>query len=195
MGQTIEKAVGKRIRAIRKRRGWSLRELSGVCGLSANAISRIERGENSPTISSLSCLAKALEVSLTEFLPGEETSCLFVSCGEGTRLQSREMVLESLGLGFPGQAFEPFRMEVESGTNPIPNPLSHPGQEFVYCLQGELDFRVGEKEYQLQPGDSLLFDASQPHAWHNPYQQTASVLLILHSDRNCRAARESHLAL
>ena len=59
--------VGQRIRTIRERQGLSLRAVAERCGLSLNAISLIERGENSPTVSSLHHLATALNVPITRF--------------------------------------------------------------------------------------------------------------------------------
>lgn len=59
--------VGQRIRRLREQRQLSLRALARLCGLSTNAISLIERGENSPTVSSLHALATALGVSITDF--------------------------------------------------------------------------------------------------------------------------------
>ena len=41
--------------------------------------------------------------------------------------------------------------------------LTHEGDEFVYMLDGELKYRVGDVEYTLRPGDSLYFDAGEEH--------------------------------
>ena len=68
MSEQLEPRVGMRIRALRKQQGLSLRALSAQCGLSINAISQIERGESSPTLSSLHVLATALGVPLTVLL-------------------------------------------------------------------------------------------------------------------------------
>ncbi len=62
-----ESDVGSRIRKIRTERGLPLRALADKCSLSVNAISLIERGENSPTVSSLHKLALALDVLITDF--------------------------------------------------------------------------------------------------------------------------------
>ena len=91
-----EQKVGQRIRAIREQRGLSLRALAELCGLSTNAISLIERGENSPTVSSLHLLATALEVPITDFFESEqEQSAVLVRPGhrlishaDGIRLES-----------------------------------------------------------------------------------------------------------
>ncbi len=59
--------VGQRIRELRTGQGLSLRALAALSNLSTNAISLIERGDNSPTVSSLHSLATALAVPITAF--------------------------------------------------------------------------------------------------------------------------------
>lgn len=66
MKNVKEPSVGLMIRHLRNKQELSLRDLSDLSGLSINAISKIERGENSPTVASLHQLASALEVYITE---------------------------------------------------------------------------------------------------------------------------------
>jgi transcriptional regulator with XRE-family HTH domain len=49
--------LGPKLRALRKRRGLSLRTLAALCGLSANTISLVERGKTSPSVATLHRLA------------------------------------------------------------------------------------------------------------------------------------------
>ena len=194
MSQAIESSIGRRIKALRSEREWALRELSERCGLSANAISLIERGENSPTVSSLHRLSTAFDVPITDFFEEEQPQfCVFVRRGEGMRVQNADVELESLGFGLPYQQLEPFRMVVDSGMKTSSGTISHPGQEFVYCLEGEITYWVGEQRYQLRPGDSLLLDASHPHGWHNPHPEPATILLVFQATQNRHLARQRHL--
>jgi len=192
---TIEASVGESIRNLRNQKGWSLRKLSGVCGLSANAISRIERGENSPTISSLHCLSTALDVPITYFFHGESDCCVFTKKGQGLRIQNADVELESLGSGIPQQQIEPFRMSIDPGMKTRGGMITHPGQEFIYCIEGELNYQVKDNQYHLQAGDSLFLDASQPHAWNNPFAKQATILIIFQSNQDKQLARQRHLAL
>ncbi len=45
--------------------------------------------------------------------------------------------------------------------------FSHPGVEFIYILEGRLDYRHGNHLYSLEPGDSLTFDSEIPHGPEN----------------------------
>jgi transcriptional regulator with XRE-family HTH domain len=171
--------VGQRIRAIRERRGLSLRALADICGLSTNAISLIERGENSPTVSSLHQLATALDVPITDFFKEDhEQMVAFIQPKHRLRSQINGIRLESLATGLRNQQIEPFLMQVEPGEGNIDQPVSHSGDEFVYCLEGEIEYWVGDQVYILNTGCSLLFKASQPHCFRNMTDSIAQLMMI-----------------
>jgi transcriptional regulator with XRE-family HTH domain len=186
--------VGQRIRVLREQRGLSLRALAERCGLSINAISRIERGENSPTVSSLHLLATALDVPITDFFEQEhESAAVVVRRGRRLRSQSDGVAMESLGLGLQNQQLEPFLMTVEPGAGDVEATVTHPGEEFVYCLAGEVEYRVGGQTYHLEPGDGLLFKASQPHCFANPTPAPATLLIVFQATGRSHLAHRRHL--
>jgi len=186
--------VGLRIRKLRERDRLSLRALSERCGLSINAISQIERGENSPTVASLHRLASALNVPITDFFQDEDKQVtVFVEKEAGLRTQSNGVLMESLGIGLPNQQIEPFRMIVMPGKGNGREPISHPGEELVHCLEGKLEYQVGDLTYILHPGDSLLFEASQPHGYHNKGDEPAVALLVFQNAQIRSRVRQLHL--
>jgi transcriptional regulator with XRE-family HTH domain len=188
--------VGQRIRMIRNLKGFSLRDLASKSDLSTNAISRIERGVNSPTVASLRRLANGLDVHVTDFFKervDEET--VFVKQGQGLRYNAVGAVIESLGTGIPGQNLEPFLFSVEPGHGSTSDTYTHPGEEFVHCVEGRIEYRVSNQIYVLNPGDSLLFKANQPHCFRNPLERPATLILVLQEseDEARKLARELHL--
>lgn len=186
--------IGYRIRNLRKQRGLSLRALADLCGLSANAISLIERNENSPNVSSLHQIAVALNVPITDFFYKEdESTTLLVKRDQGVRYSNNGVELESLGIGLPNQQLEPFRLTIEPGSGSANEPISHPGHEFIYCLRGEIDYYVDEQHYHLDTGDSLLLEATKPHSWRNASRKPAVILLIFQATLSNHLARQSHL--
>jgi len=194
MSEQLEPLVGMRIRALRNQQGLSLRALSSQCGLSINAISQIERGESSPTLSSLHVLATALGVPVTAFLEDDnEQSVVFLKRSQRQRSNGKGFVMEGLGAGLPDQQLEPFLVTMEPGAGSAANPITHPGEEFVYCFEGEIEYRVGDRLYQLEVGDSLLFDATQPHCFCNRTETRATVLLVFQAAENNYLARQRHL--
>ncbi|HKJ28125.1 MAG TPA: XRE family transcriptional regulator [Anaerolineales bacterium] len=188
MGESVETHVGQAIWKLRKQRGLSLRSLASQCGLSITAISKIERGENSPTVASLHQLAAALEVPITDFFRQDvEQYVVYVKASQGAVLRSGGMQIESLGAGLPFQQLEPLKFTIEpaeKGDSEINDlePVAHSGEEFVYCLKGKLDYTIDDQIYRLEPGDCLLFKASHPHSWRALGPENAEVLLVLQAD-------------
>jgi transcriptional regulator with XRE-family HTH domain len=194
MAENFGPKVGLRLRALRDRQGLSLRALAEDCGLSINAISLIERGENSPTVSTLHRLATALNVPITDFFQEEaKQTCVFVKRDLGLRSQSDGAVMESLGIGLFNQQLEPFRMTIRSGVGNVNDPVFHSGEEFVYCLDGEVEYWIGDRVFRLEQGDSLLFDATQPHAYHNPLEKPATILLVFQASQDRQRVQRLHL--
>jgi transcriptional regulator with XRE-family HTH domain len=188
MIEQVEPNVGVRIRALRNAQGLSLQALAERCGLSANAISRIERGENSPTVSSLHRLATTLGVPITDlFEERREQAVVLVKRDQRRHSASNGVLLESLGTGLPNQQLEPFLMIVEPGAGNVDEPITHSGEEFVHCLEGEIEYRVGDEPYQLTAGDSLLFEATQSHSFYNAGKSPATLLMVF------QVAEERHL--
>ena len=153
--------IGERLRELREARNISMRALAARSGLSANALSMIERNKVSPSISTLYKLAEALGVSITAFFGSnqERQQVVFLKSDARTRVSFTRGVFEGLG----GEQFvgrvEPFMLTLESSANSGPRSMTHTGHEFVFCLRGLLEYQVERQSYQLDPGDSLLFSA------------------------------------
>ena len=194
MSGNSEPNVGNRLRSMRDQRGLSLRALAERCGLSINAISQIERGENSPTVASLHRLATALGVHITDFFQEEtKQTVILVKQNQGLRSQSNGVLMESLGIGLFNQQMEPFRMAIQPGCGNMKDLISHSGEEFVHCLQGEIEYSIGDRVLVLQHGDSLLFDATLLHGYRNPTQQEAVVLMVFLAFEELQLTRQLHL--
>lgn len=189
-----EPNVGLRLRSLRTDQGLSLRALSEMSGLSINAISQIERGENSPTVSTLHRLANALGVHITDLFQ-EETrkTAVLVKRDQGLRSQSNGVLMESLGIGLSNQQMEPFRLVIQPGRGNLDDLVSHAGEEFIHCLEGNIEYSIGEREFLLEPGDSLLFDATQLHGYRNPTEQRAVILMVFLAFQDLHITQQLHM--
>jgi transcriptional regulator with XRE-family HTH domain len=176
--------VGSKIRDLRKIRGFTQSELSEVSGLSVNTLSMIERGVSSPTLVTLQKIAMALQVDINSFF--DPTPLISEVCYIKTYQRSPVPLADgnivNLASGFPDAIVTPILLELEPGAR-AEQDATHSGQEFVYCLRGQLLYIVGTRAYLLEPGDSLLFDASRPHRWQNAGAETTEALVIIcHSE-------------
>jgi transcriptional regulator with XRE-family HTH domain len=173
--------IGERLRELREARNISMRALATRSGLSANALSMIERGKASPSVSTLYKLADALGVSITAFFgsANEKKQVVLLRADERTRVSFTRGVFEALG----GEQFvgrvEPFLLTLESTANSGPRSMTHTGHEFVFCLRGELEYQVERQIYQLSAGDSLLFAAHLKHRWKNIGSTVVTALIII----------------
>lgn len=186
--------VGRRIRELREERGLSLRALAEASGLSVNAVSLIERGQSSPTVSTLHRLAAALGVRIVDFFgPQEEARVVFVPAGQGRKSRGPGALIESVATGLAGQRIDPFLITLEPGAGSGGEPITHQGQELVFGLSGRVDYSVDGQVYPVGEGDTLLFDAALPHFWCNVTWEPARILLVLEAVEGRGAPLLPHL--
>ena len=184
MREQNQAQIGEKIKAIRQKRGLSLRTLGDLCDLSPNTISLIERGVSSPSVATLHRLATAFGVPIITFFEQQENHAevVLTRADERSRSGSARVLLESLGVGLAEQTLEPFLVTLKPGAGAGKPLMVHPGHELVYVLEGELEYEVADEKYLLSEGDALLFEARLPHNWRNLGRQPVRFLLVFQAD-------------
>jgi len=173
--------VSQRLRELREEHHLSLRELSRLSGISVNALSQMERGLTSPSVSTLFKLVEALGVPITTIFRSEpiREEIVFRSAAQRTQVPFPLGMWEGLG----GEVFighvEPLMLNLEIGADSGNQPIVHTGHEFVLCLEGNLEYRVEGKQFTLSPGDSLLFAARLRHHWRNAGESLVKAVVVL----------------
>jgi transcriptional regulator with XRE-family HTH domain len=188
--------ISDRLRILREERDLSIRALGRLSGLSANALSVIERGLSSPSVSTLYKIATALEIPVTAFFEDTppQQDVVLVKSTERNRIPLYRGLWEGLGGSQYEGSVEPSMVTLESGSSSGRFPMTHSGHEFVFCIRGSIIYEVGEDNYTLEPGDSLLFSADLEHKWHNPGNTVANVLIMLCGFRPGESPSKYHLA-
>ena len=159
--------LGKRLRALRDERGLTLAQLGQQVGLSASYLSQVERGVTMPSLSRLTTLAKALDVEMGYFFEDDVSSPCVVRLNQGKRLRSTaDTIVELLSTDLPDKEIQPNRVVCQPGASRDQLP-THPGEEFGFVLKGQLTVTVGEETFVLEAGDSIHYQALQPHLWRN----------------------------
>jgi transcriptional regulator with XRE-family HTH domain len=179
--KACEVDVGQCVRTVREESGLSLRALAEKSGLSANTLSLIENGKSSPSVSTLQKISAALQVPIVAFFLPNQAGQKVIYTRTGCRKQAvfERGILEDLGSGLSDGALEPFIVTLEPQANSGPDPITHTGYEFVFCLAGRIAYVVENQRYLLEPGDSLFFESHLPHCWQNLSDQPAKKILIL----------------
>lgn len=169
--KVLEVAIGREVRAYRKKLGITVADLAAATSLSLGMLSKIENGITSPSLTTLQALSRALGVPVTAFFRRfeEERSAVFVKAGEGVEIERRGTraghqysLLGHVDANTSGVVVEPYLITLSQNSDVFPT-FQHEGMEFIYMLEGEVIYRHGSHLFHMQPGDSLFFDADAPH--------------------------------
>ncbi len=166
---SLELAIGREVREFRKKHDMTVADLARLANLSPGMLSKIENGLTSPSLATLRSLSAALQVPVTAFFRKfeEQTEAVFVRAGGGLDIERRGTRAghhyRLLGHSVHKNVdLEPYVVELTEASEVFPL-FQHPGVEFIYILKGTIRYRHGDKTYLLKPGDSLYFDAEEPH--------------------------------
>jgi len=172
--------LGERIRAVRKQRRLTLKELESASGFSATHISEIERGKTSPTIGALVRIAQALGKEPSYFLEEEQLSEVALVRRDDRKALPEEASVtgEYLTPGIPGGRLNAYLIRVEPGRSRDFTYSAHAGEEAAYVLAGSVEFLVGNESHQLAGGDAIHYPSDRPHGFRNSGTETAQILFV-----------------
>ena len=180
-----EKRIGERIRRLRLKRSMGLVELGRHAGLSASFLSQLETGRVVPTLRNLARISMVFSKDLSYFFePEPHTLFRIHKKNERVRLPQTGVddptyYFESLGYMVPDRHLDPYYAEfIPLKTPNEVRPHVHPGYEFLFMLEGELEIRHGDKSHVVEPGDSVYFDASTPHSYKCAGKVSAVALIV-----------------
>ena len=77
----------------------------------------------------------------------------------------------------PGKNTEPF---IIYSPKEITKMYSHEGEEFMYVMDGTLEFLYGEKTYILVKGDHVYFEPCIPHAGKSLGKENATLMVVIY---------------
>ena len=169
-GKSLDRFIGNVIRELRLNDNLTIAEVAAQAGISRGMVSKIENGQVSTSLETLSKIAQALGVSLAHLfrhynMPSGGAQLVKNGAGmevvrRGTK-RGHTYHLLAYDQG-PRKAFEPFLITMDDASEVFPT-FEHPGTEFIYMLKGRIEYRHGQQTYMLEPGDSLTFRGDIPH--------------------------------
>jgi len=169
-GISIEQHIANQIKRQRLSQGLKIADVSRIADISQGMLSKIENAQVSTSLETLTRLCDALGLPISKLFAEYDRpsgGAQLIPHGEGLEVVRRGTEkghtyhLLSYKQG-PGKLFEPFLVTIDDAGEVFPS-FSHPGVEFIHILEGELDYRHGNKLYHLGVGDSLTFDGDTPH--------------------------------
>jgi transcriptional regulator with XRE-family HTH domain len=177
--------VGRRVRALRKRRGWSLTEAADRFGIGRSTLAKLEAGNMSPTIGLLQRIAAGLEVELTTLvsrIAGEPASgrVAITRRGQGEEHRTDAHSHEILAAELARKKMMPFRSRIRFDPGRKLEWYRHEAEEFVLVLEGQISL---ESEHYapvlLEEGDSAYIDGRMAHRLVAAGGRDAVVLFVI----------------
>ncbi|HVZ83445.1 MAG TPA: XRE family transcriptional regulator [Terracidiphilus sp.] len=180
-----EKHIGERIKRLRLKKSMGLVELGRHTGLSASFLSQLETGRVVPTLRNLARIAMVFSKDLSYFFETEPQAMFRVHRRKErvrlpqTGVDEPTYFFESLGYMVPDRHMDPYFAEfIPLEKHVDPRAHMHPGYEFLYVLDGELELHHGEHHATLESGDAVYFDASTPHSYICAGKKPADALIV-----------------
>ncbi len=183
-GDDLGREFGIRVRGLRDEAGLTLEELSQQSGVSRAMLSKVERGEKSPTIGVATRISRALNTSLTFLTDGEEQrrAVAIVRAAERHVFRDAETGFERHLLSPPiaGSAVEVLYHHLPAGvsTGVLP-PYPAGTEKHVVVTQGDLVVAMGGLDVRLSEGDALFFEAEIEHSFDNRTDEPCGYYLIM----------------
>ena len=161
------KQMAMRLRGLREDVDMTVEEVAQKCGITPDELIKYESGESDIPMNFLCNAANVLGVEPLELFSGAApnmSSYWLVRKGKGPVIERQKAYkYQALAMGFKHAKASPFIVTVDPKMEEHMHLNSHEGQEFNLVLKGTLLLSIAGKELVLNPGDSIYFDATQPH--------------------------------
>lgn len=161
-GTGLEDVARRRLRSLRRARGWSLDELARRSHIGASTISRLETGHRRLALDNLADLAAALDTTLDELLRDDGADDVVIRPTRSTGLGGLLHWPLNRQPDPSGRVVAKVRLPAARPDAP-PDLQVHPGREWFYVLEGTVRLVLGDHEHLVEVGQAAEFDTMRPH--------------------------------
>ena len=178
------KGLGQRIKSLRKERRLTLVEVAQKTGIDQATLSRIENGHMTGTLDSHMKIAEILGLRLPD-LYNEVINKIHEEKDKNVRHKmetfshSSGAVAELLTSGILQKKMMPILLKIKSGGKTETEEYKAIAERFIYVIKGTLEASVGDQKKTLKENESLYFNASAPHSFHNSHKSECWCLSIM----------------
>jgi transcriptional regulator with XRE-family HTH domain len=167
---------GAALKALRRKRGWTLADVSKRTGLPASTLSKIENDRMSPTFDKLARISTGLQIDIATLFGGDAGAdaqpaasarrCI-VRAGEGKAIETQNYSHLYPAWDLLNKRIIPIVAELHARSlAEFGELIRHPGEEYAYVLEGEVDLHTSVyAPVRLKAGDSIYFDSGMGHAY------------------------------
>lgn len=167
---TNDPRLGQRIRSLRLAKGYTLKQMATLAGLSPSFVSMLETGKTGVAATRLRAIAEVFGLSIADLLPETGSQSLIQ-----TVRVARRPVVPGLGNGVHAEMLvrdlhrriQPVLLTLEPGAKHV-NDVGHAGEEFVLVLEGSILLVVdGDQNTVLAQGDTAYYPSALSHSYEN----------------------------
>jgi transcriptional regulator with XRE-family HTH domain len=183
--------LGQKIKNLRQRKGLPIQQVAEKAGLSEPVLVQIEGEVVAPPVATLLKIARAMNVNIGYFFQEQDAEKRAVVVPKSDRKRVFRRIhedpskvgyyYESLAYPKADKHMEPFHVTFEVKGKEDLIFLTHKGEEFIYVLDGQLEFTYENEIYSLSPGDSLYFDSTLPHAFRAVGKKHATAIDVIYA--------------
>jgi len=182
-------SIGRKVRELREKNQLTIMDLAARTGVPKSVLAEIESGDVTPPVATLLKLAKAMNVGMAYFFQDEAVADKVSVTRKEQRIRIRrrphhhegevDYIYESLETRKPEKHMEPLFVEFQPMETGDMVFSSHEGEEFVYLLEGRLEFRSNERTEVLTPGDAIYFESDINHAFRGLDDKAARAIVVV----------------
>lgn len=184
----FETDIAERMKALRLAQSMTLDDLASRAGVSRAMISRIERGEASPTAQLLARLCSALGTTLSRFFADGETA------GDPLSRRDEQRVWRDPETGYLRRSVSPdgtgspvdiVEVEFPPGARVVFEQQQFDAglTQHLWLFEGRLTMTAGDQTHVLEAGDCLFMRLAEAHIFHNPHGTPARYAIILNRSK------------
>ena len=175
--------LGRRLKALRSKRGISQSELARLVGVTPSTISQVENNQIYPSIPALLKMAEVLSVEVNSFFQDslvEKEKVLFPS-REASRIKlndfpEEDVICKLLTSMDMNSKAEPYLLEISAGAVLDSHFFIHKGEEMGYLLKGNIQVKFENSIYEAKEGDVIYLTSEIPKEWKNTGSESALLL-------------------
>jgi transcriptional regulator with XRE-family HTH domain len=179
----IEHRIARRLAALRAERGFSLEELAESTGISRATLSRLERGELSPTAAVLGKLCTAYGWTLSRLMADAETRPpSLVPAAQQAAWTDPESKYRRRAVSPPGPGLRGELVEVHIPKGAVVSFAAAPMaglEHHLWILEGALDLEVEGTPLRLRTGDCLRYVLSGPSRFTGAGKRGARYMIAI----------------
>ncbi len=150
--------LGQRIRKERQAKGWSLKKLSGLIGVSIMTLQRIETGKVSPSVDLLVEIAYQLGLPVTEFVSDKERTLVHYKAKDLPKEKKKDYIRSCIfPEGLVAESLSVWLAELKPGG--VIDWKSTKRFEGSHILEGQTEVEFDDRKVRQQAGETIYFDA------------------------------------